>query len=93
MNQPVQTSSSHAGNLNQINAMMSKFSQEQMTKTFRQAGGNAIITGRLPYTGGYGSLYYDSDNVPRIIIGILPDGTLGIVSTKEGVNILDDISW
>lgn len=54
----------------------------------RQAAGNAIVQGKLPYEGGYGSLYYDTNGVPNIIIGILPDGTTGIVVAKPGVDVL-----
>jgi hypothetical protein len=58
----------------------------------RQDTGNAIVQGKLPYEGGYGSLYYDSNGIPNTIVGILPDGTIGIVSAKEGENILDAFS-
>jgi hypothetical protein len=55
----------------------------------RQANGNAIVQGKLPYDNGYGTLYYDASGVPRIIIGILPDGTTGLVISKEGESVLD----
>lgn len=34
------------------------------------------------------TIYNDSNGVPSIIIGILPDGTNGIVIAKPGVNVL-----
>lgn len=34
-------------------------------------------------------LYYDSTGTPCIMIGILPDGTTGIVIAKPGKNVLD----
>lgn len=89
---PVTTNNSDSQNLGQINNMIRQLNNEQVTKTFKQPNGNAIITGKLPYEGGYGSLYYDSDNIPRIIIGILPDGTIGFVISKEGENVLDVFS-
>jgi hypothetical protein len=55
----------------------------------RQDTGNAIVQGKLPYDRGYGTLYYDSTGTPRIVIGILPDGTTGLVISKEGNNVLD----
>lgn len=58
----------------------------------RQDTGNAIIQGKLPYNGGYGSLYYDTNGVPNIIIGILPDGTTGLVIAKPGENVIDAFS-
>ncbi len=72
-----------------INNNFAQLDNETVTKAYRQPGGNAIIEGKLPYEGGYGALYYDSDNVPRIVIGILPDGTMGIVISKEGVDVID----
>ena len=72
--------------------MVRRLNKEQTTKTFKQPGGNAIITGKLPYEGGYGSLYYDSDGIPSIVIGILPDGTTGIAISKPGEDVLSAFS-
>ena len=58
----------------------------------RQDTGNAIVQGKLPYDKGYGSLYYDANGIPNIVIGILPDGTTGIVVAKPGENVLDAIA-
>lgn len=30
----------------------------------------------------------DENNIPRIILGYLPDGTIGLVISKEGVDVL-----
>lgn len=84
---PVSTGNSDAANLNQINNALRQINNEQTTKTFKQPGGNSIINGQLPYEGGYGSLYYDSTNTPRIIIGIAPDGVTGIYVSPEGVDV------
>ena len=72
-----------------VNGNFAKIDNESVTKTFKQAGGNAIINGKLPYSGGYGSLYYDQNNIPSIVVGILPDGSMGIVVAKPGVSVLD----
>lgn len=89
---PLASSNSFKQNLGQINDMTRQFNKEQVTKTFKQPGGNAIITGKLPYDGGYGTLYYDQDNVPGIVVGVLPDGTMGLVVAKSGENVLDVFS-
>lgn len=34
-------------------------------------------------------LVADEDGIVRMIIGLLPDGTIGIVISKEGINVLD----
>lgn len=84
---PLNTSNSYRQNTGQINDMVRSLNREQQVKTFKQASGNAIVTGRLPYEGGYGTMYYDTNGVPSIIIGILPDGTTGLVIAKEGVDV------
>lgn len=35
------------------------------------------------------TLYDTTDNVYRMIIGILPDGTIGIAISKEGEDVFD----
>lgn len=86
--QPLNTSNSTTTNYNQINDAIRQLNKEQVTKTFKHANGNAVIEGKLPYAGGYGSMYYDANGIPIIIIGILPDGTTGIVVSKPGVSVL-----
>jgi hypothetical protein len=85
--QPLNTNNSDATNYNQVNNALRQLDKEQVTKTFKQPGGNAVINGRLPYSGGYGSLYYDSTNVPRIIVGIAPDGDIDIGVSKATFDI------
>lgn len=92
MFRPITTKNSYGQNFNEVNNMVRQLNKEQTTKTFKQANGNAIVTGKLPYDGGYGTLYYDSNGVPTIIIGILPDGTTGIVVSKSGENVIDAFS-
>lgn len=89
---PLLSSNSNQSNWSQVNDMIRQVNNEQTTKTFKQANGNSIVQGKLPYPGGYGSLYYDSSNLPRIIIGIAPDGTMGIFVSKEGISVLDAFS-
>lgn len=71
-----------------LNANFAELDNEAVTKTFKQPSGNAIVEGKLPYDGGYGFLFYDPDGVPSIVLGILPDGTMGMVIAKEGVDVL-----
>lgn len=84
---PVSPKVSYPQNLGQVNDMIRQLNKEQTVKTFKQAAGNAIITGKLPYTGGYGSLYYDSTGIPRILIGIAPDGEIDIAASDTGEDI------
>lgn len=85
--QPLNTANSLVTNYNQINDALRQLNNEQTTKAFKQAGGNAIVEGKLPYSGGYGSLYYDSTNTPRILIGIAPDGQIDIGVSKPTFDI------
>lgn len=88
---PLSSSNSYKQNLGQVTDMIRQLNREQTTKTFKQPGGNAVINGKLPYQGGYGSLYYDPNNVPSIVIGTLSDGTMGLVISKDGESVLDAV--
>lgn len=86
---PLNTANSQSSNYNEINNMIRQINNEATTKVFKQAAGNAIVTGKLPYEGGYGTLWYNSDGVPTGVAGVLPDGTTGMVWAKEGENVLE----
>jgi hypothetical protein len=86
---PLNSQNSLSQNFGQINDMVRQLNHEQTTKVFKQAGGDAIVEGKLPFDGGYGSLYYDATNLPRILIGITPDGDVDIVKSKAGTSVLD----
>ncbi len=84
---PLNTQNSLGSNFSQVNDMVRQLKKEQVTKVFKQPGGNAIIDGKLPYEGGYGSLYYDTNQVPGILIGIAPDGLLDICAAIDGQDV------
>lgn len=88
MFRPLSSQNSNSSNISQINDMIRSLNKEQQTKTFKQPSGNAIVEGKLPYEGGYGFLFYDPNGIPSIVLGILPDGTMGMVVSKEGVDVL-----
>lgn len=88
---PLNTQNSMGSNYSQVNDMIRQINKEQTTKTFKQPNGNAIISGKLPYDGGYGSLYYDSTNTARILIGIDPDGEMSIHVSKSGQDVIEDV--
>lgn len=85
---PITGSNSSASNNNAVNNMIRQLNNEQTTKVFKGPNGNTVINGKLPYTGGYGSLYYDANGVPIIVIGICPDGTTGLVIAKPNIDVL-----
>ncbi len=73
-----------------INKNFAELDNETITKVYKGANNRiAIIEGKLPYEGGYGSLYYDSTGTPRILVGITPDGDVDIVKSKSGVSVID----
>jgi hypothetical protein len=91
--QPLNTNNSQGANYNQINDAIRQLNKEQTVKVFKGTGNNnTIIQGKLPYDGGYGTLYYDTDGTPRIVIGIQPDGTVGLTISKPGQSVLDVFS-
>lgn len=90
---PVSGQNSNASNWNQVNNMIRQLNNEQTTKTFKQPGGNAVITGKLPYTGGYGTLIYDSVPLPRILLATAPDdGRPGLWITIDDKNVIDELN-
>ena len=79
--------------INQVLAILNKnfgeLDNESITKVFRGPNGKtAIIEGKLPYDGGYGALYYDKDGIARILIGIDPDGGIGLYVSKPGEDVV-----
>lgn len=85
---PLSSTNSYQQNVNQFNNIARQLNNEQVTKTFKQPGGNAIVTGKLP-NGNYGTLIYDSTNTPRILIGSSPDdGRMGIWVSKSGQSVI-----
>lgn len=90
--QPLNTSNSLGSNYGQVNNMIRQLDKEQTVKTFRQASGNAIINGRYA-DGKYGNVFYDSTPDARILIGMAPDdGRMGIWVTKDGFDVVDELS-
>lgn len=88
---PIGANASFPEALPVINSNFSQLDNESVTKVFKQAGGNAIIEGKLPYEGGYGSLYYDTDGKARILIGITPEGECDLVIAKDGKDLFTDV--
>lgn len=86
---PITAGTSDAQTLALINKNFAELDNESVTKVYRgQNGHNAIVEGKLPYENGFGSLFYDENGVPRMVIGLLPDGTMGMVVSKENVDVL-----
>lgn len=74
-----------------INRAFERLDGETVTKTFRQAGGNAIVQGKLPY-GKYGTLLYDTDGTPAGLFAQAPnDGRPGLWITKKGKNVITEL--
>lgn len=88
MFQPLNSSNSTATNYNQVNNMVRQLNKEQTVKTYKQENGNAIVTGRY-MENRYGTVYYDENGIPNILIGQAPDdGRPGIWAAPVGTNVL-----
>lgn len=85
---PVNPGTDFAQAMAVINNNFAQLDSESVTKTFRQASGNAIVEGKLPYDGGYGFLLYDENGLPSIIIGRDPYGNMVIAAAKQDTSIL-----
>lgn len=78
--QPTISSNSNQTNWNTVNNAIQQLNNEQITKAFKQPGGNSVITGKLPNEDAYGTLYYDANNNLIIREGKLPyDGGYGTI--------------
>lgn len=87
---PISNSTSESQKWAMVNKNFSELDNENVTKVYRGSNGNiAIIQGKLPYSGGFGTLQYDTSGNSRILIGIDPDGEVNIHVSKAGYNILD----
>lgn len=86
---PITSGTSREQTLSIINKNFAELDNENITKVYRGANGRvAIIEGKLPYSGGFGTLQYDQSGTARIIIGIDPDGEVNIHVSKEGYDIV-----
>lgn len=74
--------------INSLNTIIRSLTAENATKTIAQAGGSAVITGKLS-NGTYGQVIYDTDNVPRILIGQKTNGEPIIAISVKGKNVLE----
>ena len=72
------------------NTNFSQLDSENVTKTYKQASGNAVIEGKLPYDGGYGILIYDSTQKARVLVGTANDKP-GIWITKDNIDVLTEL--
>lgn len=86
----INSKSSMPSALQQINRNFQFLDQEVNTKTYSQAGGSSMISGKLS-NGRYGELFYDAQGTPRILIGQAGDGRPGIWITKQGYSVMDEV--
>lgn len=71
-----------------IGAINSDDSQKQIESLIRQLN----EWGRTISNQGLTTIYNDTSGTPRIIIGMLPDNTMGLVISKEGIDVLSAFS-
>lgn len=75
-----------------INRDLMALDAEATTKKYKQAGGNAVVMGRLP-NKKYGIALSDIGGKQRILLGQHPkDGHIGLWITKEGIDVMDELN-
>lgn len=75
-----------------INRDLMALDAEATTKSYKQAGGNAVVMGRLP-NKKYGIALSDTGGKQRILLGQHPkDGHIGLWITKEGIGVMDELN-
>lgn len=88
--QPIAGSADHQALINAINNINRNLAAEAATKTIQQSGGSAIISGKLS-NGRYGDLIYDSNGIPRILVGQKSNGEPIIAVSKPGKDVLKEL--
>lgn len=74
-----------------INRDLMALDAEATTKSYKQAGGNAVVIGKLPNKKN-GITLSDNGNRQRILLGQHPkDGHVGLWITKEGIDVMDEL--
>ena len=75
-----------------INRDLMALDAEATTKRYKQAGGNAVVMGRLS-NKKYGITLSDIGGKERILLGQHPkDGHIGLWITKEGIDVMDELN-
>ncbi len=75
-----------------INRDLMALDAEATTKKYKQAGGNAVVMGRLP-NKKYGIALSDIGGKQRILLGQHPkDGHIGLWITKENIDVMDELN-
>ena len=75
-----------------INRDLMALDAEATTKSYKQAGGNAVVMGRLP-NKKYGIALSDTGGKQRVLLGQHPkDGHIGLWITKEGIDVMDELN-
>lgn len=88
---PVSVNNSNSSNWNTVNNALRNLEKEQVTKTFKQPGGNSIIQGRLP-SDTYGIQMNDDVQDGRILLGFAPDDKRpGLWITKDGFDVIEEL--
>ena len=85
---PISSKASLPTAINSLNTIIRSLTAETATKTISQAGGSAIITGKLS-NGAYGQIIYDTNGTPRILIGQKTNGEPIIAISVKGKNVLE----
>ena len=75
-----------------INRDLMALDAEATTKRYKQAGGNAVVMGRLP-NKKYGITLSDTGGKQSILLVQHPkDGRIGLWITKEGIDVMDELN-
>lgn len=80
-------------NVNEASPSQMMYTNDYSTTTWRDNNGNITLQEGLLPSGNYGQNVYNGTSqyslsgTPQILIGVLPDGTVGIVQSISGVNV------
>lgn len=85
---PLNPGSSYEEDKKAINGNFAELDGEAVTKVFKGPNGvNALIQGRLPGDNGYGFLFNDPSDTPRVILHFDSDGNPVFKISESGVDV------
>jgi hypothetical protein len=91
---PLISTNSTPQNYGQINDMVRSLNNEQQVKVFKGTSGKPALTNGRYMDGRYGTVISDLDGTyRRILVGQHPtDGRPGIWISKDGIDVIDELS-
>lgn len=61
----------------------------EVKKKYAGQDNTSVLSGQLRFEEGNNRLVLHDDTVYRMVIGVLPDGSIGVIISKPGKDVFD----